>query len=218
MVTIILVLLIASCSQASTVTVTVPPSTVTIPLSTTIVTKTVISTVTVPSVSGTSQSNSTTASTPTTTANLITQDASTLALSLKDLPVGWTFFTTLPWVYYYIASQSSDTPPPPPAISNFTETFMGTSYSLDIFLNVFSTVDEAKNEYSTELTLVQAEYSTTNPEIGQESIAYSGSYNGCFFRESNVVVKVETRGNISSLNDTVTFAQQQEAKIVGLAK
>ena len=75
---ILSVLLTTSCSPASTITVTVSPTSV-IPMQTTTVTKTIVSIVTVPAITVTSQQQSTTQATTLTAVNLITQDASKLA-------------------------------------------------------------------------------------------------------------------------------------------
>jgi len=219
MVTILFLLLITGCSQVSTVTpppstVYVPASTVTVQPSTITVTQTIVSTVTISAITVTSKPQSTTPTTST-TANLSTSDASKLALVPSDLPVGWTL--TGPGT----SGQASL-----PLTSEFSEVFYGSSSGflngpLEIDINVFASINDSKNFYATQLTAAQSQYSTTNPNVGQEAFAdqqVSGFQ--CYFTESNVVavMSMSTASYGGSLAQMVSFAQLQDSKIVKLTK
>jgi len=138
-----------------------------------------------------------------------------LALAPSDLPIGWT-----------LGSPGTEGQVSLPLISQFSEIFVGSNSGfsanpLAIDISVFSTIDDAKNEYKTELTAAQAVYSTSSPNIGQEAFVdeqISGYQ--CFFREVNVVgeIRMSTIVYGGSLDATISFAKLQDAKIVKLAK
>lgn len=143
------------------------------------------------------------APTPTPTTALITTDASQLVLLPSDMPVGWALTGQTTEGGYY----STD----------FVSTESGFTTVLVCRLKVFPSIDEAKNEYSAQLSSAQTTYSLTNPGIGQEAFAYAqpGAGYRCLFRELNVVGETDMSTALygGSLDETISWARLLDNKI-----
>lgn len=131
--------------------------------------------------------------------SLITKNATDLVFTLKDFPAGWSLnkeITEDGYLSRYFIQKDIMTT------------------ILVCRVKVFSTIDEAKNEYTTKLSEIQKKYSTDNPKIGDSAYSYAENGFRCVFIKGNVIGITDMSSELygGSLEDVVNWAKQLEKK------
>jgi len=142
------------------------------------------------------------------TTEIITKDASELALALEDFPAGWKLLGE------GIKQEGS-------FAGYFSRTFVKQELLLAepliCYVKVFSSVNEAEMEYSSLLSEVMAEFSIDETDFSDEGFAYEDVGWGyrCVFRELNVigVIDMSTFEYGGSLYNVKKYAEQLAIKI-----
>ncbi len=132
---------------------------------------------------------------------LITKDASELALALDDFPVGWKL------VGEEVTSEGTQE-------GYFSRTFvsqeLGMTQPLVCRVKVFSSINHAEEEYSSILAEVTKRYSFEKTNIGDDSFAYEETGFGfrCVFIKRNVIgiIDMSTFLYGGSLDDVKKYA------------
>lgn len=134
---------------------------------------------------------------------LITKSASDLQLQIKDFPIGWMLNSE---------GQKDDGYDS----KTFLERMGSIGYPLVSQIKVFTSVEDAKEEYRKKLSDAEKKYPTKSQRIGDEAFAYAeqGGFR-CLFRKSNVIgiADMSTELYGGSIEDVVKWATELAKRV-----